>query len=64
MKLILETTAGDFLIDGEPIDLKKERKMSVQKANKFFEKVQYKSKFYDARAIKDIVKISVIEGTC
>ncbi|CBY16208.1 unnamed protein product [Oikopleura dioica] len=61
VELILETTVGDFLIDGEPIDLKKDRKISVQKANKFLEKIQYKSRFYDARAIKDIVKISVIE---
>jgi len=50
------------LIDGEKIDLKKDRKISVQKANEFLEKIQYKSRFYDARAIKDIVKISVIEG--
>ena len=62
VKLQLETTVGEFFFDGKPVDSRKKDGMTVQRANEFLEKIVYKPRFYDARAIKDIVKIQVLEG--
>ena len=62
VKLQFETTVGEFFFDGKLVDLRKIDEMTVERANEFLEKIVYKSRFYDARAIKDIVKIQVLEG--